>query len=190
MYSNLVKKALQLQELDCDDSKDLQKGSNLTASVSETIESQSVATASASTTTASISDEKVETVEVAKKTFITINEFGISSQFTDSVYHEQCFWAIYLDLDKFASAKKLATELYLNNELPGVKFLTHPIAAAAREKPIFFFTEPISDACFMIFVGETIASKMQHRKQRCNRGYDKFIYCMQKGKRFTYRVPY
>jgi hypothetical protein len=128
--------------------------------------------------------------EKRRKTFITINLKSISSQFTGYKYRNLCFWALYYDLQNFPTAKKLAIKLYANKELPGVKYLSHPILAVGREKPIFFFSEPIEDACFMIFVGETIVAKMKHEKQVCNLNYDRYIYCLQKGQRYTYRISY
>jgi hypothetical protein len=134
---------------------------------------------------------KIEDLCVTEKdTFITIEKKSISQCFPKSYANLLlCFWQIFYDASNFEAAKNRAMDCYERGQLPGIKCISYPIQGS-EEKPLLFFSGEYDDVPFMTYVGNMLVYQMNHVKQKCNKSYPNFIYCMRKGLKSTIKVPY
>jgi hypothetical protein len=131
-----------------------------------------------------------------KETFITIEKKCISKCFPSNLFanllgtnNNLCFWQIFYDASNFEAAKKRAMHFYERGQLPGIKCISYPIQGS-QEKPLLFFSGEYLDVPFMTYVGNMLVFQMNHVKQKCNKSYPNFIYCMRKGEKSQIKVPY
>lgn len=90
--------------------------------------------------------------------------------------------------ENFDANLKKADELYHAKALPGVKFISYDIREFRGYKTMYFFTQPLEEQEFILYVGQAIVHKMKYLKQECN--YSNAVYCSQLNTGLIYTVPY
>lgn len=121
------------------------------------------------------------------KKFEKIELKSIISTFNFSFSHH-CFFVLNYDLRIFNNRLKLANRIYNAKGFPGVKFISFDIREFNGYRSMYFFTEPVEDQHFILYVGQAVVFKMKYVKELCN--YSDTVYCSQLNTGLIYTIPY